>query len=427
MYIERFIEKTIVKYLDNKEYLAIIWPRQVGKTTFIKKLKDNHKNSFYYNFEDFTIKNQFENNPLDFIKSHLNSDNKTILFFDEFQYVKEAWNILKLIYDTFEEKIKVIITWSSSLHLKEIWAKMTWRMFSFEMQWLSIDEILNFKNMAYLNSINSLKEKIDILNLQIEREDLLKLNNISFLLQIRKIVDEYIIWWGMPAIILSNSIEEKNVVLSNFTQNYINKDIVNLLKVRNIDKFLNLMTTLSIIIWQQIVIENLSNDLWINIITINEYLNYLNNTFVNKLINPYYKNSLNEIRKQKIEYFYDLWIRNYLIKNFNNLEIRQDSWHLLENFIFIKLEELKDKYITLNYWREKSWNEVDFVIKMHNKIIPIEVKYQNFKKWELTTWMKKFNELYKDEIKYSIIITKDFLDIFELDWKKYYFLPYYMI
>jgi len=52
----------------------------------------------------------------------------------------------------------------------------------------------------------------------------------------------------MPSIIKSDSIEEKNILISNFTQNYINKDIINLLKVKNIDKFSNLMVTLSILI-----------------------------------------------------------------------------------------------------------------------------------------------------------------------------------
>ncbi len=426
MYIERFIEKIVIKYIDYKEYIAIIWPRQVWKTTFLKNLMKTYKNSFYYNFEDFSIRKDFENNPIWFVKNHLGNNNKNILLFDEFQYVKNAGNLLKLIFDTFEDDIKIIITWSSSLHLKEIWAKMTWRMFSFEMFWLSLEEILLYKNIGYYNSKKYIESNFDLLNLDLNDEDFLSFSEISFLDKIKEIVDEYIIWWWMPAIVKSNSIEEKNIILSNFTQNYINKDIINLLKVRNIDKFSNLMITLSIIIWQQIVIENLSNDLWINIVTINEYLNYLHNTFINKIINPYHKNSLNEIRKQKIEYFYDLWVRNYLIKNFNNLDIRIDNWHLLENYIFLRLEQLKDKYIWLNYWREKNWNEVDFVIKMHDKLIPIEVKYQNFKKCEITTWMKKFNDIYLEQVKYSIVITKDFINVCKFNDIKIYFIPYYL-
>jgi len=427
MYIERYIEKKIVKYIDHKEYIAIIWPRQVGKTTFIKKLKEDYPNSFYYNFEDFTIKGEFEKNPIAFVEGHLNKEHKTILFFDEFQYVTDAGNILKLIFDTFEDSIKIIITGSSSLHLKEIGAKMVGRMFSFEMQWLSVDEILQHKNTAYFHTKTELIKNIDILQIKIWKDELLKLRESSFLPQIRQIVDEYIVWGWMPAIVKAGNHEEKNMVLSNFTQNYINKDIVNLLKVRNIDKFSDLMLTLSIIIWQQLVIENLSNDLWINIVTLNEYLNYLNNTFINVLVNPYHKNSLNEIKKQKIEYFYDLWIRNYLVKNFNTLDIRSDSGHLLENYIFLRLNTLKESFLSLNYWRDKSGNEVDFVIKMHDRIIPIEIKYQNLKKPELTTGMKRFNELYKDEIQYSIVITKDFLDVYEYNSKTYYYIPYYMI
>ncbi|MBW7954467.1 ATP-binding protein [Candidatus Gracilibacteria bacterium] len=426
MYIQRFIEKDIIKYIDAKEYIAIIGPRQVGKTTFVKHLMAIYKNSFYYNFEDFSIKNDFEKNPIGFIKNHINSTQKNILFFDEFQYVKDAGNLLKLIFDTFEDKIKIIITGSSSLHLKEIGAKMTGRMFSFDMYGLSLDEILLHKNSSYLNSKNIINSKFDFLNVSIDDKDFLDFRDISFVNHIKNIVDEYIIWGGKPVIIKSDSIQDKNIALSNFTQNYINKDIVNLLKVRNIDKFSNLMVSLSILIGQQIVNENLSNDLGINIVTLNEYLNYLNNTFINKLINPYHKNSLNELKKQKIEYFYDLGIRNYLIKNFNNLDIRIDNGHLLENYIFLRLEERKQEYISLNYWREKSGNEVDFVIKMHNKIIPIEVKYQNFKKGEITTGMKKFNDLYEKEIKYNIVITKDLLDIGNINNKKIYFIPYYL-
>lgn len=354
-------------------------------------------------------------------------DDKSVLFFDEFQYVTDAGSILKLIFDTFEDMIKIVITGSSSLHLKEIGAKMVGRMLSFEMQWLTMDEILKYKNTAYFQTKTELAQSFNILHMEIWRDNLLKLRESLFLPQIRQIVDEYIIWGWMPAIVKANSIEEKNMVLSNFTQNYINKDIVNLLKVRNIDKFSSLMTTLSIIIWQQLVIENLSNDLWLNIVTLNEYLNYLNNTFINVLINPYHKNSLNEIRKQKIEYFYDPGIRNYLIKNFNSLDIRSDSWHLMENYIFLRLNLLKESFLSLNYWRDKSGNEVDFVIKMHDNIIPIEIKYQNMKEPEITTGMKKFNELYKDNIPYSIVITKDLLDMFEFNGKSYYFIPYYMI
>jgi predicted AAA+ superfamily ATPase len=71
--------------------------------------------------------------------------------------------------------------------------------------------------------------------------------------------------------------------------------------------------------------ENISNDLGINSVTLGEYMNYLNHTFVNTRISPYHKNGINEIKKQKVEYFYDMGIRNYLVKNFNAPEIRSDA------------------------------------------------------------------------------------------------------
>ncbi len=100
---------------------------------------------------------------------------------------------------------------------------------------------------------------------------------------------------------------------------------------------------------------------------------------------------------------------------------------MLENYIFLRLNGLRESYLSLNYWRDKQGNEVDFVIRTNSALIPIEIKYQNMKKPEFTTGMKIFNELYADDVPYSIVITKDYTDVCEYRGKTWYFLPYYMV
>jgi len=52
MYIHRELEKEISPFLNRKEVIAIIGPRQAGKTTFIKYLEKNlkakRKNGAYF-------------------------------------------------------------------------------------------------------------------------------------------------------------------------------------------------------------------------------------------------------------------------------------------------------------------------------------------------------------------------------------------
>ena len=55
IYIQRELEKEIKPFLKRKEALAIIGPRQVGKTTFLlhleKKLREKNKRIKFLNFE----------------------------------------------------------------------------------------------------------------------------------------------------------------------------------------------------------------------------------------------------------------------------------------------------------------------------------------------------------------------------------------
>jgi len=52
MYIHRFLEGEIKKYLKKREILAIVGPRQSGKTTLLKYLFKDLKNAIFLDFED---------------------------------------------------------------------------------------------------------------------------------------------------------------------------------------------------------------------------------------------------------------------------------------------------------------------------------------------------------------------------------------
>ncbi len=86
MYIKLNLEDKILKFLDDPEILAIVGPRQAGKTTLMHKIFTNLEKAKFVSFEDRDVLSMFDNNVNDFIKIYVK--NTRFLFIDEFQYSK---------------------------------------------------------------------------------------------------------------------------------------------------------------------------------------------------------------------------------------------------------------------------------------------------------------------------------------------------
>ena len=95
-------------------------------------------------------------------------------------------------------------------------------------------------------------------------------------------------------------------------------------------------------------------------------------------------------------YFFDLGLRNFLVKNFKPFNEREDKGPLLENTLFRQLIEKYD-FEEIKFWRTIQKNEVDFVI---DEKIAFEVKVQP-KKFKESKY-KIFLENYP-KMKFSIV------------------------
>ena len=63
-------------------------------------------------------------------------------------------------------------------------------------------------------------------------------------------------------------------------------------------------------------------------------------------------------------YFYDLGVRNAIINDFRDLDLRQDVGAMWENFVF--MERLKyihyhQHYVDQYFWRKYSGVEIDYI------------------------------------------------------------------
>jgi uncharacterized protein len=108
-------------------------------------------------------------------------------------------------------------------------------------------------------------------------------------------------------------------------------------------------------------------------------------------------------------------------------EMGQPSFgFIFQNYIYNQLSHLvKNEYIDIKYWRTKDHSEVDFVLDVKRKIIPIEVKFQEFKSPKIERSLKNF--ILKYAPTEAFVITKNYTGELIIDKTIVYFLPYWQL
>ena len=221
--IERDLIQQVKIFLDKKEFLAIIGPRQSGKTVFLDLIKKylienkkvNLENIKQITFEDRILLSQFDEDPIAFVESYRikNSKKTFYLMIDEFQYSKSGGQKLKLIYDTVEN-IKIIITGSSSLDIKaQVGKYMVGRILTFRLYPFNFSEFLIAKNkrleVVYRGKNKELSDWI------FKNKRIKKISNKKdiFAGEFLKLFENFCVWGGYPrAVLLKSEIEKRKIL-----------------------------------------------------------------------------------------------------------------------------------------------------------------------------------------------------------------------
>jgi len=401
----RDIEANLLKWIERREAYAIKGPRQGGKTTLLRilegSLTEKGINTVFLNFEDPDVLEAFETNPREYVKSFLTKEGKYCFLMDEYHYVKDPGKKLKLLYDTFEN-IKFIVTGSSSLELSGAMARfLVGRVFFFELFPFSFHELLTAKDPRLAKIYEEKNKKVKEFLLSGKAE----VWQDIFLNEFAPFFDQYVIFGGYPAVIKAEDLETKRMILKNIYDTYISKDVVEFLKVTDALKYRHVVRALAVLIGNLINYNEICSTCQTYYKELKRIISILSETYITSMVQPFYRNPITELRKVPKVYFFDLGLRNYIIDNFNPLEKRTDSGALIENLVFLSL---KDSFpeATVNYWRTIAKAEVDFVLRMKNEIIPIEVKYQSFKEPKVSRSLRSFIKSYKT--KKALVFTKDF-------------------
>lgn len=375
---KRDIADEIVKYLFTDDIIVLHGARQVGKTSLLYWIKDYLKEkgeySYYIDLEDSRFAKILDAGIEEFIK-HLKeqglmpaSRKRLFVFIDEIQYLSNPSSFLKLIAD-HHKNIKLIVSGSSSFEIKNKFKdSLVGRSVNFEIFNLSFKEFLFFKKYFFNEKQPHTQKKID---------------------ELKRLFKEYIFYGGYPKIVLTAEIYKKEKYLQQIIDTYIKKDIRDLAHIKDIEKFNKLLEALASQSGNLLNIVELSNTCNIAKQTIEKYLFIMENTYIIKLVRPYSKNVRYELFKTPKIYFYDSGLMQMLWLKELQKEVIGNA---LETAVFAELVKKYNKE-SVFYWRTKDKKEIDFILRIKNRILPIEVKL-NFAKFNIST-IKYFNENYK--------------------------------
>ncbi|MFA5855182.1 MAG: ATP-binding protein [Candidatus Gracilibacteria bacterium] len=361
-YVPRKLELAIRKFLDAPEIIAVLGARQSGKTTMLKHLVLSLPKAVSLSFEDQKVLALFEESPDDFISAYVKGNR--YLFIDEFQYAKHGGKILKYIYD--KEKIKIIISGSSALEITVRAVKfLVGRIVVFELFPFDFEEWLTAKDNPMLKILEQHKKR-----LKSKKSTPLIPPHVHK--RFVELYEEYVRFGGYPRVVTEENHERKKQLLENIYNTYFLREVRDVMGLIDDYKLQSLLKALALQVGNLVEYEELSRLSGFSFPTLKKILNFLEKTYVCKLVRPFYKNKRTEIVKNPKVYFFDTGLRNATIDDFRRFSSRPDAGALLENGLAM---EMTKRGWDIHFWRSKKQDELDFVVNRGNlDLVAIEVK-----------------------------------------------------
>jgi predicted AAA+ superfamily ATPase len=335
MYIKRDISIVFAEY-TKFPVVAIIGPRQSGKTTLVTNTFKNHT---YLSLEDPELRSFAQNDPKGFLQDH---ENKHGIIIDEFQYVPHILSYIQLEVDKKNRAGYFILTGSQNFLMNE---KIT----------------------------QSLAGRVGILTLLP-----FSINELSQEKILPARLDDAILKGGYP-----RRYEKKiasSVFYRSYIHTYLQRDVRQLTNVGNLQTFQKFMSLCAGRVGQLLNAAEIATNCGISRDTAMQWFSILEASYITFLLKPHFSNFNKRITKTPKFYFYDTGLACALlgIKSGKDLSLSPFRGALFENFIISDLHKQFHNSGTepaLYFWRDQNGRiEVDCLIDSGSKIIPIEIK-----------------------------------------------------
>jgi len=332
-YIKRDLESTITRKLKTVPVIAVIGPRQSGKSTLIKNILKKRDNSLYLDLERPSDLNKLRD-----AESYFTLNKDMLICLDEIQRMPEIFPLIRSLVDANGKKGQFIILGSASAKLlKQSSESLAGRITYLELTPFLIPEIAAKKNMTKIRSL----------------------------------------WLrgGFPRSYLAEndleSLEWRNDFIKTFTERDIPLFGFNIPN-KGIERIFSMCAHMH---GQILNRSKLGEALGVSHHTVQHYLEILSETFLLRIIKPYEKNTKKRIIKSPKIYIRDSGLLHALlhIKNYDDLFGHPAFGASWEGFALENIVSELPGWETY-FYRSSSGDEIDLVIENGKNRYALEFK-----------------------------------------------------
>lgn len=328
--IKREAEKQLAVLASQFKAVAVVGPRQSGKTTLVKYV---FSDKAYVNFENPDIRRYALEDPRGFLSNYSNG-----AVFDEVQRVPEIFSYLQQILDDSPVNGLFILTGSNNFLLQE-----------------NISQSLAGR-IGYLNLLPLTLKEIN------EKEST---------------ANQHIFKGGYPS--LYSTATDPTLWYANYIRTYIERDVRLIKNITNLITFERFLRLCAGRIGQLLNMNSLALEVGMDNKTVHAWIGVLETSFVLFRLQPYHKNFNKRIVKMPKLYFYDTGLASALlgIQNSDQIDLHPFRGALFENMIVVDMLKTrfnKAKTGNLYFWRDSMGNEIDLLLDNASTLTPIEIK-----------------------------------------------------
>ena len=356
-YIPRQAETMLARLAQGFPVVTLTGPRQSGKTTLARKFFTEHE---YVSLEDPDNLTFARSDGKRFLNSFRNG-----VIIDEAQRCPQLFSYLQGLVDQRQRAGEFVVTGSEQFSLGE-----------------QISQSLAGRSGA-----------LQLLPLA--------LGELQAARQAPDSADEHLLMGGYPA--LYSRKLQPDLWFPNYIANYLERDVRQLLNVRDLSSFQLFLKLCAARCAQQLNTSSLANECGVSHTTIKHWLSVLEASYVITLLRPYHRNYGKRLVKTPKLYFLDVGLAAWLLglRDLKTISTHIHRPALFENLVvleFFKANLHAGRSAELYYWRDSNGIEVDLIFETKGAVQAVEIKsgYSYLPEWRRS--LRKWQGLAQEQL-----------------------------
>ena len=353
--MERQLQEKVKQHIENNKILLLLGPKNVGKKALIERVIARPEAILHLDANQKKTKKALENPTETSLK----------VIFGDFQFI-------------------VIQDAQYLIHLQTIIEEILIKEYP-------INLILNCSYEPILDDV--LREVLQMQGLEIRIYPMLfqELANFQGIVEFDKKIAQRLIYGNYPQVI--EFPDEAAPFLLNLIDDAIFTNLSPNERINKGDKLLKMLQALAFQIGEPISYNEIGFKAGLDNETVERYIDLLEKAFILIKIPSFYNGHKYELKKTHCVYFVDNGIRNAIIRNFNEIDLRNDVDMLWKNWLIserIKWNQQQENPCQYAFWRTHTKQQMDFIEVKDQKISAYKSIWDKRKKPKFPASFKNF-------------------------------------